>query len=469
MSTYLVAFVIGKLEFLEDKIDGERIVVRVYTPMKKQLEGQLGLSVAVKALKYFENYFGIKYPISKLDLVGLEKFSGGGMENWGLPIFLQFCLLVNPETSTLSKQNVCRTIAHEVVHQWFGNLVTMEWWTDLWLNEGFANFMECMFIDKFFEEHDVWTQFVGKNVIAALELDVLESSHPVEITVSKVSEASETFDLIAYCKGASLLRMLHSFIGDELFREGIRKYLSKWSYRNVKTEDLWNSLQAPDEQNIKEIMSSWTKKKGYPLLIVSEEMTQNEHRVLNITQKIFSTKGPKDCKKNELWCIPISIVTGRDGPEKSIFSGLMKTKSKKIILNNVPHSCWIKINPGQKSFYRVHYESKNLSKSLVQAIENQCLLSADRLGLLNDQFALFQAGVISSKTFFIFMVKFKNEKNYYVWKEIITILGKIKKILQYLDIYPEFKAYCHFLMNTIHSSLGWSEKKEDSFNDKLLR
>lgn len=268
MSTYLVAVVVGEYDFVEGK-SSDGVLVRVYTPKGKKEQGQFALEVATKVLPYYNKYFNIAYPLPKMDLIAIADFSAGAMENWGLVTYRETCLLVDPQnTSTVRKQWIALIVGHELAHQWFGNLVTMEWWTHLWLNEGYASFVEFLCVAHLFPEYDIWTQFVTDTYIKALELDALKNSHPIEVPVGHPSEIDEIFDDISYNKGASVIRMLHSYIGDEDFRKGMSLYLNRHSYSNALTEDLWAALEEASSKPVGDVMSTWTKQQGFPVLKV---------------------------------------------------------------------------------------------------------------------------------------------------------------------------------------------------------
>lgn len=250
MSTYLVAIVVGEFDYVENT-SKDGVLVRVYTPVGKKDQGLFALEVATEVLPYYKDYFNIAYPLPKIDLIAIADFSAGAMENWGLVTYRETCLLVDPKnTSANTKQWVALVVGHELAHQWFGNLVTMEWWTHLWLNEGYATFVEYLCVNRLFPEYDIWTQFVVETYIRflfrilskynfeddfqfiffkfrALELDCLKNSHPIEVPVGHPSEIDEIFDDISYSKGASVIRMLHRYIGDDDFRKGMNIYLTR--------------------------------------------------------------------------------------------------------------------------------------------------------------------------------------------------------------------------------------------------
>ena len=227
MSTYLLAFIIGDFEYLEGHTK-DNVQVRVFTTPGKKHQGKFALDVAIKSLEFYNDYFNIKYPLPTLDMIAIPDFESGAMENWGAVTYRETALLVDEEHSSLStKQWAALVIAHELAHQWFGNLVTMEWWTDLWLNEGFASYIEYLAVDHIFPEWKIWDQFLTSDMAAALRLDGLAHSHPIEVTVHHPDEISEIFDMVSYAKGATVIRMLANYIGEKDIRDKLRHYLKK--------------------------------------------------------------------------------------------------------------------------------------------------------------------------------------------------------------------------------------------------
>ena len=216
MSTYLVAIVVGEFDYIEDKTE-EGICCRVYSPLGKKEQGRFALECAVRSLTFYSKFFNTPYPLEKYDMIAIPDFSSGAMENWGLVLYRETCILIDPQNSSQStKQWVAIVVCHETAHQWFGNLVTMEWWTHLWLNEGFASFSENLTTDALYPEYKIWEQFVPGTLLEALELDALKSSHPIEVEVGHPSEVDEIFDAISYNKGASVIRMLYNWIGKDI-------------------------------------------------------------------------------------------------------------------------------------------------------------------------------------------------------------------------------------------------------------
>ncbi|XP_076622057.1 puromycin-sensitive aminopeptidase isoform X2 [Colletes latitarsis] len=465
MSTYLVAVVIGEFDYIEDK-SSDGVLVRVYTPKSKKEQGQFALETAVKVLPYYKTYFGIAYPLPKIDLIAIADFSSGAMENWGLVTYRETCLLVDPQnTSALRKQWIALVVAHELAHQWFGNLVTMEWWTHLWLNEGYASFVEFLCVAHLFPEYDIWTQFVTDTYIGALELDALKNSHPIEVPVGHPSEIDEIFDEISYNKGACVIRMLHAYIGDDDFRKGMNLYLKRHSYGNAKTRDLWNALEIASNKNVRSVMSTWTEQQGFPVVKVRHSQ-DGDDRVLSLSQERFLADGSADTG-NSLWMIPISVSTSKN-PEECVLTDLLDEKTKDFRVKDVPESSWVKINPGTIGFYRTYYSPEALSL-LLPAVKDRALPPLDRLGLLDDLFAMVQAGRASTVEVLQLMQAFQKEDNFTVWSSIDNTIRKIGFLLSHLDFQNSFRVFGRNLMGDITNKLGWDPKSDESHCDTLLR
>ena len=266
MSTYLLAFIVGDMISVS-KNSSNGTLVRVWATRGKEQQGLFAVENAASMLDYFNDYFGIPYPLDKLDHIAIPDFAAGAMENWGAITYRETVLLYDPENSSAStKQRILEVIAHEMAHMWFGDLVTMEWWDDLWLNESFASWMGDKAVDHEYPEWDVWTQFVFQDTNRGLSLDGLRNSHPIEAKVENPAEIRELFDAISYSKGGATLRMLEDFLGPEVFQDGLHNYLTKHQYGNARTEDLWNALEESSGKPVTEIMNTWVKQVGYPYI-----------------------------------------------------------------------------------------------------------------------------------------------------------------------------------------------------------
>ncbi|XP_023932531.1 puromycin-sensitive aminopeptidase, partial [Lingula anatina] len=466
MSTYLLAFVVGEFDYVEAK-DADNVLVRVYTPLGKKEQGQFALEVSCKTLPFYKNYFKLGYPLPKIDLIAIPDFALGAMENWGLVTYRETALLVDPENSSSSaKQWVALVVGHELAHQWFGNLVTMEWWTHLWLNEGFASFIEYLCVDHCFPEYDIWNQFASTDFTRALELDALKNSHAIEVPVGHPSEIDEIFDAISYSKGASVIRMLHDYIGDESFKKGLSDYLTKFSHKNTFTEDLWASLEQASGKPVAAIMNTWTKQMGFPVLKVSDKQ-EGSNRVLTITQEKFCADGKGDANDSSLWKVPVKICTA-SSPSIPVKILLLEEKSATVVLENVKPEDWVKVNPGSVAFYRTQY-STTMLEALLPGIRSHALSPRDRLGLQNDLFALAMAGTISAVDVFKVLPAFETEDNYTVWSDLATNLANMAVPLQYTDFFDSFKAFGCKLFDKIAQKLGWDPKPKESHLDAMLR
>ncbi|KAF9418987.1 hypothetical protein HW555_004314 [Spodoptera exigua] len=426
MSTYLVAFVVGEYDYVEKK-SRDGVLVRVYTPVGKSKQGLFALEVAARVLPYYKEYFDIAYPLPKIDLIAIADFSAGAMENWGLVTYRETCLLVDEEhTSAVRRQWIALVVGHELAHQWFGNLVTMEWWTHLWLNEGYASFVEFLCVNHLFPEYDIWTQFVTENYIRALELDCLKNSHPIEVPVGHPSEIDEIFDDISYNKGASVIRMLHKYIGDDDFRKGMNIYLTR---HQVSSEQIGSD------------------------------------RVLKLTQQKFCADGSQG--GDTLWMVPITIST-QEQPSKVALSTVLEKRQQEVVLKDVAESSWVKLNPGTVGYYRTRYPASMLAQ-LVTAIRDGSLPPLDRLGLLDDCFALVQAGHTPTAESLKLIEAFTNETNFTVWSSISNCLSKLSALFSHTPLDKPLKNYGRKLFSNITRRLGWDAEEKESHLDTLLR
>uniref|UniRef100_A0A8C8GK59 Aminopeptidase n=1 Tax=Oncorhynchus tshawytscha TaxID=74940 RepID=A0A8C8GK59_ONCTS len=429
MSTYLVAFVIGEYDFVEGQ-SSDGVTVRVYTPTGKAEQGKFALEVAVKTLPFYNDYFNVPYPLPKIDLIAIADFAAGAMENWGLVTYRETALLIDPKNScSSSRQWVALVVGHELAHQWFGNLVTMEWWTHLWLNEGFASWIEYLCVDHCFPDYDIWTQFVSADYTRALDLDALDNSHPIEVYVN-VREVS----LSDECK--------------------------------PRTVDLWDCLEQASGKPIALVMSSWTKQMGFPIIVVDQEQ-QGDDRILKISQKKFCASGPHNGEDCPNWMVPISICTGED-PGCTKLKVLLDSPETTITINSVSPDQWVKINPGTVGFYRIQYSSAML-ESLLPGIRDLTLLPVDRLGLQNDLFSLSRAGMISTVEVLKLMEAFVNEPNYTVWSDLSCNLGVLSSLLSHTDFHEEIQEFIRDLFTPIGLKLGWECKQGEGHLDALLR
>ncbi|MCH8063786.1 MAG: M1 family metallopeptidase, partial [Chloroflexi bacterium] len=407
MSTYLLVIVVGDLSLIEQEAPNGTLV-RIFTMRGRQEQGRFALETSIRLLGYYNEYFGILYPLPKLDHLAIPDFAAGAMENWGAITYRESALLVDPDnTSAGTRQTVAGIIAHEMAHMWFGDLVTMSWWNDLWLNESFASWMGDKATDSLFPEWEVWTQFVSADTNRGLSLDGLRSSHPIEQEVNDPAGIEQLFDAISYSKGAAVLRMLESYIGADDFRAGLHDYLTKHQYSNAKTVDLWNALGAASGQPVADVMNTWTSQMGYPVLETSIRRDATGIEV-SLSQRRFVYEDIlSDETDDSLWRVPIRVDTA-DHPEASAELVSERTGTIKVGVGRSGPSVWVKVNPEQTGFYRVKYDSEDLQR-LIGPIQDGSLPAPDRLGIQNDAYALSRAGMISATDFLTIAEAYKNE------------------------------------------------------------
>lgn len=460
MSTYLLAVVAGDLEFVEGKTK-EGIVVRVFTTPGKKEQGRFALRVAKRCLSFYNRYFGIPYPLPVLDLIAVPDFESAAMENWGAVTYRESAILIDPRHSSVHNRRwVAMVIAHELAHQWFGNLVTMEWWTHLWLNEGFARYMEYLTLHHLFPRWKMWDKFSQEVLGPALRLDALANTHPIEVPIHHPREIAEIFDEISYSKGAAVIRMLADYLGPTHFRDGLRHYLKKHSYANATTADLWLALEHVSKKPVGKLMRAWTTAAGYPLLTVSR--TRNGKWKVE-QSRFFSS--PLAVKSNPggrwRWHIPLRFTTG-DKVESRIMS------SRRIFLSAGRGGTPPRFNVGGSYFYRTDYPAEVLH-SFRRMIREGKLESGERLSLWRDAAALAEAGKLSSREALIFASAYRLEKEYTVWVEIARWLNFMDHLWVKEEFYPAYRQFCRYLFSGVAKRLGWRRKKRDSHDTILLR
>ena len=468
MSTYLLVFIVGNLTSIEERAAGGT-TVGVWTTPGKEDQASFALDTSVKLLSYFNEYFGIPYPLPKLDHIAIPDFAAGAMENWGAVTYRETALLVDPDNSSAgTRQRVAEVIAHEMAHMWFGDLVTMEWWDDLWLNESFASWMGNKAVDWLFPEWEMWTQFVNMDTNRALSLDGLKNSHPIEQAVKNPAEVSQLFDAISYSKGASVIRMLENFLGEESFRKGLNRYLSSHMYDNARTEDLWSALETESGRPVTAIMNSWVKQMGYPVLQVESDRTGGQ-TTLSVTQERFvydrllGDGEPDSDSDNEVWRVPVSASQGSEESAVTVMDG----RQTQI---DVPGSGdgWVKLNPLQTGFFRVNYSTEDWQR-LVPAIESLELHATDRLGVQNDAYALSRAGLLPVTQFLSLAQAYKNEGDASVWSDLASNLRDIEQLISDEAIHPAYQGFAREIFGPAARKIGWEPESGEGHLDALLR
>ncbi|ETN42976.1 uncharacterized protein HMPREF1541_02134 [Cyphellophora europaea CBS 101466] len=462
MSTYLASWAIGDFKYVEAhterKYNGKSIPVRVYATRGLEDQGRFALDHAHKILDYFSDIFGIEYPLPKSDLLAVHEFAMGAMENWGLVTYRTTAVLFDDEKSDARfKNRVAYVVAHELAHQWFGNLVTMDWWNELWLNEGFATWVGWLATDHLHPEWNVWAQFVTEGYQSALQLDSLRASHPIEVPVRNALEVDQIFDHISYLKGSSTIRMLSNHLGQDIFLKGVGDYLKLHAYGNARTDDLWDALSKASGQDVKTFMDPWIKKIGFPVVTIAEEPGQ-----ISIKQNRFLTTGDVKTEEDETnWWIPVGLKTGT--PEKVVHSALT---SREDTIREVDDEFY-KINADQTGFYRTNYPPQRLLK-LGQSKDR--LTDEDKIGLMGDAGALAVAGNGTTPALLALLEGFQDEKSFLVWQQIASSLGKVKQVFAgNKEVSDGLKKFSLKLVSPATEAIGWEYPKDEEWLTGQLR
>lgn len=463
MSTYLVCFAVHQFTSIQrTSRSGKPLTVYVQPKQKQTAEYAANITKAV--FDFFEDYFAMEYSLPKLDKIAIPDFGTGAMENWGLVTYRETNLLYDPLLSASSnQQRVASVVAHELVHQWFGNIVTMDWWDDLWLNEGFASFFEFLGVNHAEADWQMLSQVLLEDVLPVQEDDSLMSSHPVVVTVSTPAEITSVFDGISYSKGASILRMLQDWITPEKFQKGCQIYLENFKFKNAKTSDFWDSLEKASNQPVKEVMDTWTSQMGYPVVTVSGKQ--------NITQKRFLLDNKADPSQppsalGYTWNIPIKWTENGNSNTTVYY----RSNKEGITLNaNLSGDGFLKINPDHIGFYRVNYEEETwdwIAETLSSNHTN--FSSADRSSFIDDAFALARAQLLDYKTALNLTRYLKSEEDFLPWERVISAVSYIISMFEDdRELYPLIETYFRSQVKPIADSLGWQDT--GSHITKLLR
>ena len=458
MSTYLVAFIVGPFE-ATDPVDVGGVPLRIVHPIGKGHLTGYALEAGAFALKFFTNYYGIPYPGQKLDMVAVPDFAFGAMENLGCITYREVLLLVDKSRSTESELlRVADVIAHEIAHMWFGDLVTMEWWNGIWLNEAFATFMATMSSDNFNSEWGRWNQFSLERSMA-FDVDSLANTRPIEIEVNSPVDAEGMFDLLTYEKGGSVLRMLEQFLGEEEFRDGISYYLNKHKYKNTETGDLWDAIEHVTQQPARRIMDSWIFQRGYPL--VSASISEDGSTITLEQDRFLYTEGEE--ADTTIWSVPVVMKVGSDSSVSEI-RYLLEEKSAVVKLDSPAD--WAVVNAGGNGFFRTRYSSALLKALSGSMFEN--LTPIERFGLVDDTWSSVLADRTSASDFLDFARSFQVETDLDVWTALSGCLSGLDKLVEG-DVREQFRAVLRELMQPALDRLGWEPRDSDSSRDLELR
>ncbi|XP_031564452.1 glutamyl aminopeptidase-like [Actinia tenebrosa] len=471
MSTYLIAFVVCDFKHLSDRTKSGTLV-RVWAPPDDIEQARFALSEAKKILYYYEDFFQVKFPLPKQDLIAIPDFAAGAMENWGLITYRSTSLLYDEkESSDSNKQWVATVVAHELAHQWFGNLVTMKWWNDLWLNEGFASFIENIGANYTNPEWKMMDQFLLDKTQLSMNLDQMSNSHPISVRVDNPNQINSLFDSISYDKGAAIIRMLKNFIGDTAFQHGLQNYLQAHEFSNAETKDLWSMLSKAakdvnaDARDVKEVMDTWTLQMGFPVVTIKRHngkaAASQKHFLVHPKAKVT-----RKSKFGYKWLIPLTYRTQKNEDRKQVW---MNKDNNEVSFDWPEDSGWLKVNYGQQGFYRVNYEKENWEKLKNQLnTDHKVFGGADKAGLIDDAFNLARAGQLKLTTALDLTLYLVNEKEYVPWSSALNNLGYIDSMLcASKGDYAYYKKYVLQQLTPIVEELGWEDK--GSHLQKYLR
>lgn len=452
MSTYLVAFIVGRLKSI--KTDKFKVPIAVYSTPDQEIEhGRFSLDLAAKTLPFYEKAFAADYPLPKMDMVAIPDFSAGAMENWGLVTYRVVDLLIDESSTAGTKQRVAEVVQHELAHQWFGNLVTMSWWEGLWLNEGFATWMSWYSCNEFYPDWKVWETYIIDNLQSALSLDSLRSSHPVEVPVKRADEVDQIFDSISYAKGSSVLRMISKYLGEDVFIEGVRKYVKKHAYGNTETTDLWDALSSASGKPVSDVMGVWTKKVGFPVLTVKEDSSKN---TITVTQNRFLRTGDVKPEEDEtIYPVNVGLKTP-NGVQRDI---LLTERSSNYQLDSLD---FYKLNADHDGLYRTSYSPERLAK-LGEAAKAGLLSVEDRAGMIADAGALAASGFQKTSGVLSLLKSFDSEAQYVVWGEILTRIATVRGawMFEQKETKDALKSFVRDLTSPKAHELGWDFSKDE--------
>ena len=464
MPTYLVAFAIGPLETREDR--SGPVPIRVISkPGGTALAGP-ALKIAREQLQLLSDYFGSPYPYAKLDMVAVPNFGAGAMENAGLVTFREEYLLFDEATaSAKTKRDVAMTIAHELAHHWFGNLVTMKWWDDLWLNEGFATYMESEVVDRWRPEMHADLELLSLTGWV-MDFDALSSARAVRNPVEHTYQAMEAFDGITYVKGAAFVRMLHGWLGDTAFRNGLRAYMSEHAWGNASADDLFRALARTSEKSVSDVAATFLNVPGVPLVRAELVCERSSPPKVLLSQSQYSGLGDKPASQ-ELWRIPVCVEHAQRG-NKSVEREctVLATKEAELELDVKRCPAWLLPNADYAGYYRYAMPPAQLAALATHTLSGDAKLN---VGMLTNLWALVQSGDVDAARFFDLLLAYKGEARREVLEEVIKVLHKTSDALIEPEARPKFEQLVSALLLPTAKRLGWDAAKGDTEDARLLR
>lgn len=455
MSCYLLAFVIGNLHFVEATTK-RGIKVRSYASTIQPKEKlNFATQEAVKIIDFYEDYFGVNFPLKKCDQVAIPDFESGAMENWGLITYREVALLTDPSNRSISaEQYVAMVVAHELSHQWFGNLVTMKWWDDLWLNESFASIMEHVALDNLHQDWKQWESYASHDIIACSSKDVYEGVQNVGVTVKHPDEIASLFDpAIVYAKGGRLIKMMIDYIGEDVFRTGLKNYFTKFAYQNTTREDLWQCMSDVSNKNISKLMTPWLEQSGLPLITIKNQ-SRPDQRLL--TQARFLLNKKSDSNK---WIVPLL-------PNQPLNHDVLdKTEQTIQFENKLPL-----LNQNGSGHFVCYYEDRQDRKDIYNMLGTDQISSQGKINVLNDLSLLTRAGISSITESLDITKSMQNEPRDAVWSLICRQINLAATMGEFDDTVENgIKTFRHNIAQANFQKLGWTDEINENPNTIHLR
>ncbi|CAH1381460.1 unnamed protein product [Tenebrio molitor] len=467
MSTYLSCFIVSDFKHTATSFDngGTDVPFRVYASSDQLDKTNYAGTVGKLSIEYYIKYFNIPYPLPKLDMVAIPDFVSGAMEHWGLVTYRETALLYDPKTHSVSnKQRVAEVVAHELAHSWFGNLVTMDWWNNLWLNEGFATYIAVKGVSAAEPSWQMLDQFLTSTLHSILSLDATQASHPIIQTVQTPDQITEVFDSVSYNKGASVLRMLESVVNADNFQNGVTNYLKEHQYGNAITQDLWDEIQkvVGDKLNITEFMDTFTVQMGYPILDATVDGNKYTFRQKRFLKDYESAATQKRSPLNYKWNVPVTYITDLGASDQIHW---FKYDQDELVVEKPAGAKWIKFNPNQIGYYRVNYVEDDWN-TLSQNIKD--LSVADKAHLLEESFSIAESGELTYKIPLSLTKYLVDETNYVPWSVASSKLTQIANYMETSQYHSEFKTYIINLLKPAYDELTWDDTDANEEDMKKL-
>jgi aminopeptidase N len=455
MPSYLVVVVAGELERISAKQDG--VEIGVVTTEGKGGSATFPLAATKDLLRYYNNYFGVPYPLAKLDQIAIPGGFNGAMENWGGIVYNESALLYNPQSSPESKKRGTFSVnAHEVAHQWFGNLVTMAWWDNLWLNEGFASWMAAKATEHFHPEWRPYLEGIAEREYV-MALDARKTTHPIQTPITNEDQAANAFDQITYEKGQAFLRMLEHYLGEDAFRKGIRAYMANHQYSNTTSADLWLALEKASGKPVEKLASDWTMQPGFPLIHVAQ-VCENGKRKVTLSQEQFRLDEPAAEKR--LWNVPLQVGTVNGKAWYTLLSGASST------ITQAGCDDALVVDPSSVGFFRVQYDPASFDALAAQAPK---LADTTRLKLLTDTWSMVSSGRLQLDSYLKLVQRYGDEPRLAVWQSIMSNLGTLDQLAHGEPEQPLIRRFVRDFARPKFARLGWEEKAGEPIEDRELR